>query len=263
MEPDVNVLKGTKYLIVGVQWSLAFEWLFYCSLAVIGSLFFRIKTSITTILLTSLGLVVFVLIIHEYYPILAWEKMSPFLGGIAAAFPTRNQRVGNFVANPWLTPALAALLYLSLLNYSTVFSPVPYLCICLIFIAIACGNDFFGILTLKASRLLGQISYSIYLLRGLLLYTTFQFIIHGATAEKLSPLSYWCVISGCCAVLILITCQTYYFIERPLLNRTDIVTKQVRDFIAKRMQPSALATKEAAVIANSVLHHTAEQEAAK
>lgn len=234
MEPDIDRLRGTKYLISGVQWSLAFEWLFYCSLAIIGALFFRIKTSISAMLMANIGLVVFVVVIDQYYPFQVWARISPFLAGVAAAFLARNRRVRGFAANIWVTPVLVVLLYIAFSLYTTIFSPVPYFCACLVFIAIACGNSFFFILTFPVSRLLGQISYGIYLLHGLLLYVTFHFVIGPRKAEKLSPLSYWNIIAGVCAILILLTCLTYYFIERPFLNSVNGVTNWTRSLLTSR-----------------------------
>jgi peptidoglycan/LPS O-acetylase OafA/YrhL len=233
MEPDINNLKGTKYLISGVQWSLAFEWLFYCSLAVIGAVFFRIKTTAATVIFACLGFILFLTVIDQYYPRMSWARISPFLAGVAAAFVARDPRARKLAAHVWVSPILAVLLYIALFLYPTVFSMVPYCCASLVFIVIACGNDFFGLLTLSASRLLGQISYSIYLLHGLLLYVTFTFVVGPEFAEKLSPLGYWSIIGGVCAVLVIFTCLTYYYIERPCLNKANSVTGWIRGVFTK------------------------------
>jgi peptidoglycan/LPS O-acetylase OafA/YrhL len=267
MEPDINQLKGTRYLISGVQWSLAFEWLFYCSLASIGSLFFRIKTTIGTMLLTFLGLVVLAVIIDQFYQFRIWGRLSAFLSGIAAAFLSRDPRVRKFATNSWITPALLVLLYITLFMYRSLFSLVPYVCASVVFIAIACGNSFFGILILPVSRLLGQISYSVYLLHGLLLFITFHILISPKQAENLSPLGYWCITGGICAVLTLLTCLTYILIERPCLNSSNKVTLWLRSLFARRPRSQALPNEDSEFIPtasrNSVPYSTVEQDSAK
>jgi len=233
MEPDINRIQGTRFLISGVQWSLAFEWLFYCSLPIIGSLFFRVKTPLRTTVLAYLFLMVFVVIIDHSYPTQIWGRLSPFLAGIVAAFLARSPRIRAYAVKGWVSTIVLLSLFVTLFFYRTFYSPVPYLVISLTFIAIACGNSFFGILTLPAIRLLGQISYGIYLLHGLLLFLTFYFIIGTQQAEKLSPMIYWGLITGVCAAMILVTSLTYRFIERTCLNAVDKATNRLEGLFKK------------------------------
>jgi peptidoglycan/LPS O-acetylase OafA/YrhL len=83
------------------------------------------------------------------------------------------------------------------------------------FAIICCGNSLFGILLLPASRVLGEISYSIYLLHGLFLYCTFKLGLGDALAAGLSVYEHWAVVLGLAPVLVGVAFVTFSFIEAP------------------------------------------------
>ena len=187
MEPNVNGFPSTRLIIYGVQWSLAFEWMFYCSLPLFGRIFFRIRVPIVTLLIATLGLVIFLRIIFVFYPTEEWWRMCQFLGGIPAAFLARNAKAKKWCSAGWLSILFVILLVLVVSWYHSIFDWIPFLCISLFFTCIACGNDLLGLLSLKVCRLLGQVSYSIYLLHGLVLYITINLIVGIDNVAKLSP----------------------------------------------------------------------------
>jgi peptidoglycan/LPS O-acetylase OafA/YrhL len=232
IEADVNLIYGTKLVIAGVVWSLAFEWMFYFTLALNGAIFFRIKTSAVILAITGVFLILFIFILNQYYPFGMWRRISPFAGGIVAAFLVRNSDVRTFCSQRWLSPVLLLLLMIVLFYYPTVFEPVPYLCITVLFIAIASGNDLFGILTTRAACLLGQISYSIYLLHGMVLFFVFRFVVGFTSATTWSPVTHWTVIAACSALVAVISSLTYHFVEKPGIDRAGVATRRVRVFLA-------------------------------
>jgi peptidoglycan/LPS O-acetylase OafA/YrhL len=236
MEPDINRLAGSRHINAGVQWSLAFEWLFYSSLAIMGMLFFRIRTSYTVLLLATLSLAVFILIIFEAYPDRAWIRMAPFLSGIAAAIFARNDRTHRVLSSNWIAPVLLIVLYFAVACYRSVFAIVPFLCISVFFIGIACGNNLFGILTLRAAGLLGQISYSIYLLHGLFLFTIFYFVIGFDGGAQLSFTSYWLTIAFISFFMIIFCSFTYRYIEKPSLDSATALTKWINRHLRRHEQ---------------------------
>jgi peptidoglycan/LPS O-acetylase OafA/YrhL len=237
METDINKVAGTKFIICGVQWSLAFEWLFYCSLSFIGRIFFRLKTNFITFLLTGIFLSAFALIIYHYYPSRVWWRMCPFISGLAAAFIARNEKARQLLSQKWLSPILLLLLATALLCYPNIFSPIPLICVSVFFVGIASGNDLFGILTWKPCRQLGQISYSVYLLHGLILFISFYFVLGFDQAAQLTVIEHWLVIC-LCSVFVMIVCSfTYYYIEKPGTDSADVVTKRIRQVFGWRPPP--------------------------
>jgi peptidoglycan/LPS O-acetylase OafA/YrhL len=85
----------------------------------------------------------------------------------------------------------------------------------LIFIPIACGNSLFGILNLAGLRMMGTISYSVYLLHGIFLYQA-RPLLKQILAR--GDVSYWgAVFALACGVLVFCSI-TYRFIEWPAIQ---------------------------------------------
>ena len=225
---DINAAPETGYVILAVQWSLAYEWFFYFTLPIIGYLFFKIKTPRLLILVTGLFLALFLFIILRYHSGRGVTQMSPFLGGIAAAFLVKNEKIRSVASSRVVVPVLLLSLFVVLYYCPVFFQVLPFLSIVAVFIALACGNDLFGLLNLRVCRLLGQISYSIYLLHPFVLYIVFQYIIGFNTAGKLSLWAFWLVIAGCACAVTVVCSLTYYFIERPCLKMVNIVAKKIK-----------------------------------
>ncbi|RAJ76566.1 peptidoglycan/LPS O-acetylase OafA/YrhL [Chitinophaga dinghuensis] len=230
MEPNLNGVT-LRLVIAGVIWSLAFEWLFYFSLPFWGLLLFRLKPSAMVLLFAAAGLALFVWVIYSFYPVMAWQRMSAFIGGMLAAYVVKLPGFRETASHWSTTIFIIGLLYIAIFIIPPFNYPFSLLCFGACFLGIAGGNTLFGLLTLKASRLLGQISYSIYLLHGLLLFSTYNFVISFRVVQQLSPQNYWLMITGIAVVLIIICCITYRFIEKPCLEAADNATKRIKQII--------------------------------
>ena len=83
-----------------------------------------------------------------------------------------------------------------------------------IFYLIICGSSVFGLLLTRPARRLGDISYGIYLLQGLVLY--FVFSIGPVRAFALvSPAQHWSVICICALLLTACAALAHRWIELP------------------------------------------------
>jgi len=219
IETTVNNYRITIEIVAGVIWSLTFEWLFYCSLAWVGKTIFRIRTPVSILIVTGLLFALFLVIILYNYTYDLGQRTSAFAGGIAAAFLVRNDKVKKFCSRVWASCILVVLIPAILLFYPNIGSPVPFVGLSLAFIIIAAGNNIFGLLTHRLLRYLGMISYSVYLLHGLVLFICFRFAIGLKKAWRLSPLEHWLVI-GCCAISLILLCTlTYLYIEKHYLHK--------------------------------------------
>lgn len=225
MSPDINRVNQTWVIIAGVTWSLSYEWMFYFSLPFWG-LLFGIRTRIITLLLCALCLVAFAFIIYYFYKHGVWKNFSPFLGGIATAFIVRNKKIQQLAASYYMSFVIVVLLVVVVLFYSSSFSLVPYLCNWIVFTAIAGGNTLFGLLTHKASFLLGQVSYSLYLLHGMLLFALFNFLPGLLPFAMQSAVTYWLVIAVAGILLTILCTITYHYIEQPGIDAIHAVSKK-------------------------------------
>jgi len=228
MVPDINAVPGTRLIMAGVVWSLAFEWLFYCSLPFWGLFLFKIKVPALTLLFAAIMLLLFAFIIIDYYRFEVLGRMSPFLAGMVASFLARNAKLRQIAARKYVSLLVMLLLIIAVIYSSTIYTLVPYLCMALAFTAIACGNTLFGILTHPVSCLLGQISYSIYLLHGMVLFITFHFVLGRPYAAGLPPWGHWLVIAACGGMLVFICSLTYQYIERPYMHAGKAIADKLR-----------------------------------
>jgi len=79
------------------------------------------------------------------------------------------------------------------------------------------GNSIFGILSLRASVLLGEISYSIYLLHGVVLYFIFTYW-SPTEISNLTLSEYALFLPIVSLVVVAVSTITFLIIERPAIK---------------------------------------------
>ncbi|RFM34687.1 acyltransferase family protein [Chitinophaga silvisoli] len=225
IQVDINNYADTRIIVARVVWSLAFEWLFYFSLPLFGWLCFRVRASKLTFILSLLLFALYAYIIWNFYPVGAVKRLCPFLGGIAAVFAYKTNSLKELSRSNYLSINIAILILITLFFFRDAYSIVPFLLIVIIFISFALGNSLFGILLHPYSQLLGLISYSIYLLHGILLFTTLNFIPGLKSIVIASPINYWIFISFNCTILVLVSAISYKFIEHPFIVKTSKINQ--------------------------------------
>lgn len=185
--PDLNGFASTGNLMAGVVWSLRYEWMFYLALPVL-----------------ALGCGAWRAWRAALFGVAALALLLCFINPAVFADPSRQLCfLGGFVAAHWVrAPALRALasglaaaavalvaLGLVLTLSETPFAWAPQLGLTVFFTVVASGNDLFGLLRLRAAAWLGEISYSVYLLHGLLLWLVFR----AATPGISLPIYAYCL----------------------------------------------------------------------
>jgi len=85
-----------------------------------------------------------------------------------------------------------------------------------IFLAAAAGNSFFGFLTCRAMRCLGAVSYSLYLLHGILFYCVVRELKQIGEAQP-PALLYWAVLIAATAAITAVSALTFRWVECPFL----------------------------------------------
>jgi peptidoglycan/LPS O-acetylase OafA/YrhL len=111
--------------------------------------------------------------------------------------------------------AIAAALLLSVLGVcSTAYATMPICLLGTVFFRIANGTSLFGLLDTRAARRLGDISFGIYLLQGLVFAATFA--TQAARNFALSsPVHHWALVALASVLLISLATAAHVFIERP------------------------------------------------
>jgi len=97
----------------------------------------------------------------------------------------------------------------------------------LAFTLIALGNTIFGVLKNKPLKLMGEISYSTYLLHGILIFFTIHFVYGLKATSCLSEPNYCWLMLGLTPVLIGVSFLTYFFMEKPFIERAKKIKKKI------------------------------------
>jgi peptidoglycan/LPS O-acetylase OafA/YrhL len=207
-------------VMAGVLWTLPYEWVFYLVLPVIA-LLLGLKPSQYLFLLPLLA--IWYLFRHD----LSVDKAYPFFSGLLAAILVRTN-IKN-ILDGWVAASLAILLLVfCVINFSDPFRFAPLAILTYFFCVVASGNTFFGILNLRVSRLLGEISYSIYLLHGIVLFILIRLVLGDSEAISLNLNAYYLCIALCIPVLIVFCYFTFLRIEKPCINQSITLNKKLR-----------------------------------
>lgn len=205
-QSNINGIEHSSTLIAGVVWTLAYEAVFYCFLPILA-LLFRKQGPKWIYILPLLAFAYF-----KYFHMSA-EPLTYFGSGILAAalYDLRaTHRIAESAAGNILALiCLATPMYLPLNSY------LDLTMLSLSFILISSGASIFGMLTHKVSRTLGEATYSVYLLHGLLLTFSFRFLIGWEPASQMPTLNFALTALPITASLIVLSFLSYRFIEMP------------------------------------------------
>ena len=202
----------------GVYWTLRYEWMFYIALPLLAFLLRRDKVFIVFVTLFVVGSV--------FRPTLPVARLGTFVLGMCAAQLISWRRCSSLLSSRYIALLSVVCLFLVPLTMGyygadtrqPAWKPVTTLCIGLPFIAVVYGNDFFSLLRLRGAKVLGLISYSVYLLHGIVLFVTMRAIHHWRPINTLSPVEYWGIASICGLVTLMLSALSYRFIEFPWLH---------------------------------------------
>ena len=219
--PDINNIDKTFIINAGIAWSLPYEWIFYLLLPFLG-LFFKVKSSKKTLIIMAIILIVVILLNRpNFYLFLA------FVGGIIAALVFYKKEAELKWNKPFFGFFIAFSIIFSIYFFHQGKDIIPLCIATSVFILITFENNFFTILHWPISRKLGQITYSFYLLHGIVLFFTFNCIIGIDKMSHFTFKEYWKIVCLCIFPTVLICQITYLYIESPFIKMAHkIVNKK-------------------------------------
>lgn len=208
-------------LLAGVTWSLWYEWMFYFSLPVLALLtrFPRAHLPAAAAVLVG-GLVVL-----DRQQSLPAAFVALFGCGMLAAslqahrLTPRPGRVTSILA--------AALLVWGVAGFDSPFMAKPILLDGAAFTLISSGTTLFGALTTRAAQRLGNVSYGIYLLQGLVLAAVFRPPPLAALAVA-SPVTHALMLAASGAILAVVATMAHAGIERPCMQLGNKLARQAQ-----------------------------------
>jgi len=223
--PDLNHIKKTFVINAGVTWSLSYEWLFYFVLPVLSLFVFRKHQKPVYI---GLGIA---FIIFYFYLRGAMESDIYLIGFVGGAIPAvllrythlAERMKGRVVCSIVSLVIIACLIAIVQYRYVTICT---ILLSTVVFTLVALGNSMFGLLRLQFVSFLGDISYSTYLLHGIILFYAFRFLIGIKTMQSFTAVQYSFVIFAVVPVVVVLSYLTYRFIEKPLMRYGKNIIKR-------------------------------------
>jgi peptidoglycan/LPS O-acetylase OafA/YrhL len=226
--PPINQVQATKIVVAGVTWSLPYEWFFYGLLPLLA-LTVGVLPRWPYLLLGLLALLA--LLDWHALPVHLWA----FAGGIAAAWAVRSPALCSFARSRSASLVILAACAAAVSLFPLVTAYGVLVLLGAAFVLIACGNTLFGLLLHPASRLLGEMAYSLYLLHGLLLFGLFHFVL-GADrpGAALGASAHWAWVLALAPVLVLVSHASFRCIEAPAMRAAPALTAALR----RRLQRS-------------------------
>jgi peptidoglycan/LPS O-acetylase OafA/YrhL len=198
----VNGMEDARY-INAVYWTLAYEWMFYLALPLLA-LFARGWA--------LLALAAAVVAFGTQKPI-----VFNFLFGALAAQIVHARLLEGKLNAGWLGvfPVVSLLLYFELpagngmLQSATLFG---------FFIFVVHGTSLFGLLRTRAAKVLGTVSYSIYLTHCIALFATVHAVDRVLPMQAMDAEHYWLLAALAAAGCVLLSVFTYRYVEHPFLH---------------------------------------------
>lgn len=201
-------------ITAGVTWTLRYEWIFYLSLPLMLALKNRKLLFLAPILILFLFILKIKapsISVENFTPFISVENFIPFIFGYWAAAITPNKytsisSIFTMLTKIPYTVAIAFLLLIPSTHFFGITASIPTFVILL-----KAVNDFQKNTFLKHKSLtyLGEISYSIYLLHGTLLFIALK-ILNIRIESYIMPL-----IS---IILVIVSSITFKLIEKPFVN---------------------------------------------
>jgi peptidoglycan/LPS O-acetylase OafA/YrhL len=211
--PDLNGLPNTSMLVAAVTWSLRYEWLFYLALPCLG--FVLAATRQPRVATASALVVMIAIILCVRRDMFQLSHLQSFLGGILAAYWVRSPVLSARTRSPIAGVIALACLASVIVLMPTAFAWPATIGLGAFMIVVASGNDLWGMLRRPGLLWLGEITYGIYLLHGLLLWLVFQILLPRTLSLHAGV--YAAAAAGTAIVLVLVCSIVFLTFERPAI----------------------------------------------
>jgi peptidoglycan/LPS O-acetylase OafA/YrhL len=215
-------LEGANLILAGVMWTLKYEWIFYACLPVLAWCWRRTGMGLAFPLILAIG----TLVVSEHVSVFVfkgrWDVstvfLAPFvLGGLASLVPDDSvwRRRARGPGGLFVTVGAVVMFFGT---QSSAYAPIPYLMLFVVFMTIALGNDLMGLLSSIPVRILGAMSYGIYLRHGLVLYVLFRMLYPGIlTTGSLAAKAMLLTAAG--MMVVAFSVLLYACVEKPIMRR--------------------------------------------
>ncbi|MBP8033095.1 MAG: acyltransferase [Bacteroidia bacterium] len=220
--PYINNYNFTDKINAGVTWSLWYEWLFYFSLPIFSLLISYKKPKLFYVII-SIVFILFFFVNH----ILQLYQIYAFAGGALAAYISKFVSI-NTKLKDYIASVVVIICLLLIRQFNTSKNDYCIILTSITFTLIASGTSVFGILKLSIIKFLGDISYSVYLLHGIILFSVFHFIISFENIKTYTPSQFSMLIFAITPLVILLSYLGYRFIEKPAMDKSKKIIQNLQ-----------------------------------
>jgi len=212
----------TEIILSSVLWTLPYEWMFYFLLPLFELAIFRKKIPKYVFIFVLLGLALLIKNMN-------FAVFFAFFCGAIAAWITKSNYLICFSQKKVSSIVVIFLLSLLIIFEAKPFSIISICTLFACFVLIAGGTDLFGLLKLPTAKMLGNISFGIYLSHMMVLYIIFKLIIGVEVISQLSAMGYCLLILSLVPILVYICYLTYRLIELPFMSKSYALTALIRN----------------------------------
>lgn len=200
-------------LVAGAAWTLLYEWGFYFCLPILHRLLHptqRLTLGNLGVMLVNMLLLYYV--VSHTVPRLYWLF---FLAGFALWFAAGcKQLLRRF---PILIGVLLVMLCGYIMFFTHAYSGLQMVLCAVLFCFVANGFDFFGLLHQQGLKVLGELSYSLYLTHGVVMYVCFNLL---NLSDFSQPMSHYVLTYPLVFLLVVAFAYACYrTIEKPFMYR--------------------------------------------
>lgn len=206
IRPDINGMINSRYVTAGVTWTLVWEWGFYFILPLLY--LFREKSLEFISAITFLSMY----FVPSFFPDAKANLWAAFCFGMLVKEITLLVKITKLQSEILLVASILSIIILSPSTLSTKLIFVSAIG----FFAVCSGADLFGLFRTKGFIRLGEASYSIYLLQGVIFYVAFKVM-----KENNLPMSggiFYLQLTIVFIFLCVVSCLTFHFFERYFIN---------------------------------------------
>ncbi len=229
--PDLFHLRNTFVINAGVAWTLHYEWFFYCMLPFLALALHRFRGfSVRSLLYLCFSAAGALLMWHYYIIRIMLLFFVLGIGSYEIGRATRETRLHRLLESWPGTLWIFVMLWLIVSRFHDAYNPRAALLYGAAFLPIAAGNSMFGVLTTVTLRKLGEISYSLYLLQGLVLYAFFH--ASGATQTLRQ---HWGLAIPAAILLVCLGQISFSWVEHPSMHAVERARSFLRQFAPWRL----------------------------
>jgi peptidoglycan/LPS O-acetylase OafA/YrhL len=213
--PSGPIAGTERFHLMNSAWTLYYEVAFYLALPLFAPMARTRRLAFCFLAIIVVLLAVDRVLVHSY----KFSFLSFWVGFVVSELLDRYpDKMALLRGRTLAVCAAVGLLFLPLLTHGSL-NPLSFGCASLVFAMVAAGNDMLGLLVLRGTRLLGTVSYSVYLMHMFILAIVLGGLNEIHPLSGLSTLSYGAVVAGITFVVVGFSMFSYRFIEYPWLRR--------------------------------------------